>query len=69
MRWFIATYALLAVARLATGSSFDDPVWAPLLLAGVAVAGGAQIWRYRRRASVLEREQVVDPPDVPTALE
>jgi signal transduction histidine kinase len=56
MLWFVSAYVALAVVRVGTGGDFESSTWAPLLLAGVAVAGGAQIWRYRRRASVIERE-------------
>ncbi len=50
----LAIYGLVVVVGAFTG--YGSALWGALLMAGLVVAGAAQVWRYRRRSSSAERE-------------
>jgi signal transduction histidine kinase len=54
--FLLVGYGAVLVSGWASAGGFGSGPWPMLLLAGLAVAGGTQVWRYRRRSGPAERE-------------
>jgi hypothetical protein len=52
----LAMYGAVLVAGWVTAGGYESGLWGVAIFGGLAAAAAAQVWRYRRRSSAVERE-------------